>query len=95
MIVLTTMQPFDASTPFVEKEGYAWCVGCHTNRYSSKCKRCRKPITDIVVNALGADWHGDCFCCTVRCSPGAYGFHKTELTCDRNAMDNSKMGGTS
>lgn len=58
-------KPFDSSTPFVEKDGYAWCLGCHTHRYSPKCKKCRKPITEIVVNALGYDWHGDCFCCSV------------------------------
>lgn len=57
--------PFDARTPFVEKDGYAWCVGCHTNRYSSKCRKCRKPVTDVVVKALGSDWHGGCFVCMV------------------------------
>ncbi|KAF1357009.1 hypothetical protein BDV97DRAFT_288154 [Delphinella strobiligena] len=55
--------PFDSTTPFVEKEGYAWCVGCHTNRYSCKCKRCRKPVTEVVVKALGAEWHAECFTC--------------------------------
>ncbi|KAK3114036.1 hypothetical protein LTR53_008046 [Teratosphaeriaceae sp. CCFEE 6253] len=55
--------PFDAHTPFVEKEGYAWCVGCHTNRFSGKCRGCRKPVTDVVVKALGADWHESCFVC--------------------------------
>lgn len=57
--------PFDSTTPFVEKDGYAWCVGCHTNRYSAKCKKCRKPVTDTVVKALGAEWHMGCFCCVV------------------------------
>ncbi|KAF2189650.1 hypothetical protein K469DRAFT_736930 [Zopfia rhizophila CBS 207.26] len=59
--------PFDATTPFVEKEGYAWCVDCHTNRYSTKCKKCRRPVTDTVVKALGAEWHVNCFCC-MECS---------------------------
>ena len=57
--------PFDAQTPFVEKDGYAWCVGCHTNRYSAKCRKCRRPVTDVVVKALGAEWHHDCFVCMV------------------------------
>ncbi|THX13212.1 hypothetical protein D6D13_03805 [Aureobasidium pullulans] len=61
--------PFDSTTPFVEKEGYAWCVGCHTNRYSAKCRKCKRPVTEIVVKALGADWHADCFCCT-ECGDG-------------------------
>ncbi|KAF2266838.1 hypothetical protein CC78DRAFT_513003 [Lojkania enalia] len=59
--------PFDSKTPFVEKDGYAWCVDCHTNRYSTKCKKCRRPVTDTVVKALGAEWHVGCFCC-VECS---------------------------
>lgn len=57
--------PFDSTTPFVEKEGYAWCVNCHTHRFSTKCKGCRKPVTDTVVKALGAEWHAGCFCCVV------------------------------
>jgi paxillin len=57
--------PFDSATPFVEKDGYAWCVGCHTNRYSAKCRRCRKPVVDTVVKALGSEWHAECFVCEV------------------------------
>jgi paxillin len=63
--LLTSYQPFDSSTPFVEKDGYAWCINCHTNRYSTKCRKCKKPVTDTVVKALGAEWHEDCFCCVV------------------------------
>ncbi|MCJ1433968.1 hypothetical protein MMC27_003333 [Xylographa pallens] len=55
--------PFDASTPFVEKDGFAWCVDCHSRRFSGKCAGCRKPITDMVVKALGKEWHERCFCC--------------------------------
>lgn len=57
--------PFDKTTPFVEKNGYAWCVPCHTRRFSGKCAGCRKPIVDIVVQALDQEWHADCFCCGV------------------------------
>lgn len=60
--------PFDQKTPFVEKDGYAWCVGCHTNRFSGKCRGCRKPVVDLVVRALGGEWHESCFCCKVRLS---------------------------
>ena len=62
--------PFDSSTPFVEKDGYAWCVNCHTNRYSAKCKKCRRPVTDMVVKALGSEWHAGCFCCVVSTAIG-------------------------
>ena len=57
--------PFDAKTPFVEKNGYAWCVGCHAGKFSGKCKGCRKPVIEGGVSALGSEWHVDCFCCVV------------------------------
>ena len=57
--------PFEKDVPFVEKEGFAWCVECHTKRYSGKCAGCRKAVTDVVVNALGKEWHENCFCCKV------------------------------
>ena len=57
--------PFDAKTPFVEKNGYAWCVGCHAGKFSGKCKGCRKPVVEGGVSALGSEWHVDCFCCVV------------------------------
>ena len=57
--------PFDANTPFVEKDGFAWCVDCHSRRFSGKCAGCRKPVVDMVVKALGKEWHEDCFCCRV------------------------------
>lgn len=57
--------PFDAKTPFVEKNGYAWCVGCHAGKFSGKCKGCRKPVVEGGVSALGSEWHIGCFCCVV------------------------------
>lgn len=57
--------PFDAKTPFVEKDGYAWCVGCHAGRFSGKCRGCRKPIVEGGFRALGGEWHEGCFCCVV------------------------------
>ena len=57
--------PFDAKTPFVEKNGYAWCVGCHAGKFSGKCKGCRKPVVEGGVSALGSEWHVGCFCCVV------------------------------
>ena len=69
--------PFDAKTPFVEKDGYAWCVGCHAGRFSGKCKGCKKPIINEVVSALGAEWHVQCFCCVVNPSQ----LVKDENTC--------------
>lgn len=57
--------PFDAQTPFVERNGYAWCVGCHAGRFSGKCKGCRKPVLKEGIRALDAEWHASCFVCTV------------------------------
>ena len=57
--------PFSADMPFVEKDGFAWCVNCHTRRFSGKCAGCRKPITDLVVSAMGKEWHEECFKCKV------------------------------
>jgi LIM domain len=56
--------PFNPNTPFVEKGGYAYCVACHTRRTSSRCRACKKQILDeMTVQALGGQWHGECFNC--------------------------------
>jgi len=57
--------PFDEKTPFVERNGYAWCVGCHAGRFNGKCKGCRKVILEQGVQALGGEWHEGCFVCVV------------------------------
>jgi paxillin len=57
--------PFEKDTPFVENEGYAWCVECHAKRFSGKCAKCKRPVADLVVEALGREWHEGCFCCSV------------------------------
>lgn len=56
--------PFDSNTPFVEKDGYAYCVPCHTKRTSARCRECKKQILDdLTVEALGGKWHEACFSC--------------------------------
>ena len=57
--------PFDAKKPFVEKDGYAWCLNCHAGRFSGRCKGCRKPVVTEGIRALDAEWHIDCFVCKV------------------------------
>lgn len=59
--------PFTGTDRFVEKDGYAWCVGCYQKRYSGRCKKCKKPVLETVVKALGGEWHEECFCC-IECS---------------------------
>ncbi|EQL32864.1 hypothetical protein BDFG_04970 [Blastomyces dermatitidis ATCC 26199] len=64
--------PFTPTTPFVEKAGYAWCVGCHSKRTASRCQGCKQPVLDdVVVTALGGQWHEKCFVCS-ECS-GSFG----------------------
>ncbi|CZT22680.1 uncharacterized protein RCC_08385 [Ramularia collo-cygni] len=63
--------PFDSKMPFVEREGFAWCVGCFEKRTAVKCRGCKKGIMEVVVKAAGADWHEACF----RCEECGGGFH--------------------
>lgn len=54
----------------MEKDGYAWCVSCHTRRTASRCAGCKKPVVDnVAISALDAHWHADCFVCC-ECSGG-------------------------
>lgn len=56
--------PFDSSTPFVERDNYAYCVACHTKRTSARCRRCKQQILDeLTVEALGGKYHEKCFVC--------------------------------
>ncbi|OJD11401.1 hypothetical protein AJ78_07823 [Emergomyces pasteurianus Ep9510] len=64
--------PFTSTTPFVEKAGHAWCVRCHSKRTASRCQGCKQPVLDdLVVTALGGQWHEKCFVCS-ECS-GSFG----------------------
>ena len=57
-------QPFDSSTPFVEKDGFAWCLQCYSRRTAPKCLGCKKPVQeDVVITAIGGQWHNECFNC--------------------------------
>ncbi|KAJ5935403.1 hypothetical protein N7466_004950 [Penicillium verhagenii] len=56
--------PFNSTTPFVEKEGFAWCLNCHSRRTASRCQGCKQHVLDdVVVNAIGGQWHERCFAC--------------------------------
>lgn len=57
-------QPFDSQTPFVEKDGFAWCLHCYSRRTAPKCLGCKKPVQeDVVITAIGGQWHDECFKC--------------------------------
>ncbi|KAI1375567.1 hypothetical protein F4677DRAFT_454831 [Hypoxylon crocopeplum] len=58
--------PFERGATHIEKDGYAWCVGCQTKRTerrAPKCKGCSKAVVGQYVRALGAEWHEECFRC--------------------------------
>ncbi|KAL4933924.1 LIM domain protein [Aspergillus undulatus] len=56
--------PFNSETPFVEKDGYAWCLNCHSRRTAPNCAGCKKPVLDeVVITAVGGKWHEECFVC--------------------------------
>ncbi|RDW94130.1 LIM domain protein [Aspergillus mulundensis] len=56
--------PFNSQTPFVEKDGYAWCLNCHSRRTAPTCAGCKKPVLDdVVITAVGGKWHENCFVC--------------------------------
>ncbi|KAI1831481.1 hypothetical protein DTO013E5_2902 [Penicillium roqueforti] len=56
--------PFDSQTPFVEKDGFAWCLNCHSRRTAPRCLGCKKQVMDdVVVSAIGGQWHESCFNC--------------------------------
>lgn len=58
--------PFEKGMTHIEKDGYAWCVNCQTKRTerrAPKCKRCKLPVIGQYVQALGGEWHDECFRC--------------------------------
>ncbi|KAJ5149709.1 hypothetical protein N7448_001287 [Penicillium atrosanguineum] len=56
--------PFSSTTPFVEKDGFAWCLQCHSRRTASRCLGCKQHVLDdVVITAIGGQWHERCFVC--------------------------------
>lgn len=85
--------PFDEKTPFVERNGYAWCVGCHAGKFNGKCKGCRKVILEQGIQALGGEWHESCFCCVVSYRFRTRKVDTTLLTTCRNVVVASRTEG--
>lgn len=64
--------PFNQGMTHIEKDGYAWCINCQTKRTerrAPKCKKCRRAVIGQYIQALGGEWHDDCFRCAV-CNGG-------------------------
>ncbi|XP_054165589.1 zinc finger protein 808-like isoform X3 [Oppia nitens] len=51
---------------FKEKDGKPYCLKHFQELYLPKCYGCKRPITDKIINALGKQWHPECFAC-VQC----------------------------
>ncbi|ESZ91638.1 hypothetical protein SBOR_7969 [Sclerotinia borealis F-4128] len=70
--------PFEQGMTHIEKDGYAWCLPCQTKRTerkAPKCKRCKKAVLGQYVQALGGEWHDECF----RCGHCAGGFDDGQI----------------
>lgn len=70
--------PFEQGMTHIEKDGYAWCLSCQTKRTerkAPKCKRCKKAVLGQYVEALGGEWHDECF----RCGHCAGGFDDGQI----------------
>jgi LIM domain len=64
--------PFEQGMTHIEKDGYAWCLNCQTKRtqrQAPKCKKCRGPVIGQYVQALGGEYHDECFRCA-KCNGG-------------------------
>ncbi|KAH7026353.1 uncharacterized protein B0I36DRAFT_376140 [Microdochium trichocladiopsis] len=58
--------PFKQGMTHIEKDGYAWCVNCQTKRTerrAPKCRNCKKAVIGQYIQALGGEWHDECFRC--------------------------------
>lgn len=58
--------PFEQGMTHIEKDGYAWCLSCQTRRTENKapkCVACKKPVIGQYVEALGGEYHDECFRC--------------------------------
>eukprot|EP01089_Gocevia_fonbrunei_P000364 TRINITY_DN1037_c0_g1_i1.p1 TRINITY_DN1037_c0_g1~~TRINITY_DN1037_c0_g1_i1.p1 ORF type:complete len:346 (-),score=65.37 TRINITY_DN1037_c0_g1_i1:105-1142(-) len=50
--------------PVVEgSDGNAYCEQDYLEKFAPKCGRCQKPIQGQCTNALGKQWHPQCFTC--------------------------------
>ncbi|KYK55966.1 LIM domain protein [Drechmeria coniospora] len=58
--------PFENGMTHIEKDGYAWCLKCQTQRTerrAPKCQKCKMAVVGQYIKALGSDWHEHCFRC--------------------------------
>lgn len=56
------LKPF-AGGNFYEKENRPYCEGCFYSVFAPRCASCNQGIQGDCVNALGSQWHAECFVC--------------------------------
>ena len=49
---------------YFEKDGKPYCHEHYFNLHAPRCAACEKPILEDVINALGKQWHPECFNCS-------------------------------
>lgn len=49
--------------PFVLHKGYPYCEKCHLRLHKPKCFGCKLSMVGDIINAIGKQWHEDCFVC--------------------------------
>lgn len=46
-------------------DGHPYCEKDYLRKFGQKCMGCGEYMSGEFLNALGGDWHKDCFVCTV------------------------------
>ncbi|KZV98154.1 hypothetical protein EXIGLDRAFT_746782 [Exidia glandulosa HHB12029] len=54
----------DEGKEYTMHNNHAYCQKCHINLRYPKCKKCRKPMAENMIEAFGSRWHWECFTCT-------------------------------
>ncbi|XP_032511303.2 transforming growth factor beta-1-induced transcript 1 protein isoform X7 [Danaus plexippus] len=49
---------------FIPREQEIYCTGCYENKFSTRCVKCNKIITQDGVTYKHEPWHRECFTCT-------------------------------
>ncbi|KAL1788807.1 leupaxin [Sigmodon hispidus] len=86
------------SSPFFERNGFAYCIKDYHHLFSPRCAYCAAPIMDKVLTAMNQTWHPEHFFCS-HCGEvfGAEGFHEKDKKpyCRKDflAMFSPKCGG--
>ncbi|EGG01555.1 uncharacterized protein MELLADRAFT_117772 [Melampsora larici-populina 98AG31] len=59
----STVKKMIEPNPFVLHKGYPYCESCHLKLHKPKCFGCKTSMVGDIINAMGKQWHEDCFVC--------------------------------